>query len=135
MDAVNLLRPVAGEVEAGTSKVVGGDILEDAGLLLQSTNLGMEATAPLPSGEVTRNSNNAIRVRVGERLEQTASTTVKIAVLMPMPSARAATAAKVNPGFARNMRTACLNVVPEIGHEATPLFTTPCDTDSICALY
>ena len=35
---------------------------------------------------------------------------MKMAVLMPMPRAKAAIAAKVNPGFARNMRTACLRL-------------------------
>ena len=39
MDSVDLLRPVAGEVEAGTRKVVGGDLFEDARLLLPDMKL------------------------------------------------------------------------------------------------
>ena len=41
-------------------------------------------------------------------LSSTALTMEKIAVLAPMPSARAPTAARVNPGLLRNARMACL---------------------------
>src|SRR4249919_1537033 len=41
-------------------------------------------------------------------LSSTAFTTEKIAVLAPMPSVRAATAARVNAGLCANMRRECL---------------------------
>ena len=40
-------------------------------------------------------------------MSRTALTTVKIAVLVPMPSVSAATAAIVKPGLRRNMRSEC----------------------------
>jgi hypothetical protein len=52
----------------------------------------MEAAGAIALGRGDQELNHAIRVRVGERLEQNRvdMRTVKMAVLMPMPSARAA---------------------------------------------
>ena len=43
----------------------------------------------------------------GAGFSRTESTTEKIAVLVPMPSASAATAAAVKPGLCRNVRKEC----------------------------
>src|SRR5882757_6419625 len=70
----------------------------------------MEAPPPLPSGDACMNSTMRSASGYVSGLRSTVSTTVKIALLMPMPSARAATAKPVNPGLVRNMRTACLKL-------------------------
>ena len=44
--------------------------------------------------------------KYGKGFNSTESTTVKMAVLAPMPKASAAMAMAVNPGFLRSMRTA-----------------------------
>jgi hypothetical protein len=59
------------------------------------------------------NAGNSVYMRTsfsgslyGNGRSTTAYTTLKIAVVAPIPSARQRTAAAVNPGFLRRMRTA-----------------------------
>ena len=70
MDTVYLFRTVAREVEARAAEVVGGDILEDVGLLLPDTKLGDGGAWTLALRRGEQELNNAIRVWVSERLEQ-----------------------------------------------------------------
>ena len=51
--------------------------------------------------------DEAVRLGEGRRLEQDELTIEKMAVLSPMPRARAATAAAVKPRLCQNMRKEC----------------------------
>jgi hypothetical protein len=62
---------------------------------LQLGNAGKEIVG---KGRREQKLDDAIGVGVGERLEQHRVDYAKVAVLAPMPSARAATAAMVKPG-------------------------------------
>ena len=69
VDAVNLLRPVARQVESGTAPVVSGNILKDAGLLFQRHKVGDGDAGAVALGRGDQELNDTIRVRVSERLE------------------------------------------------------------------
>src|SRR3984957_19903978 len=71
----------------------------------QAMNLGME-TDPLSSPFLKPRSMRMMRSECGygNGASKTAFTTEKMAVLAPMPSARAATATVVNPGLAARTR-------------------------------
>ena len=70
MNAVNLLRAVSGEVEAGTCKVVGGHFFEDARLLLPDMKLGNRANGIAAIGRGEQKFDDAICIGIGERLKQ-----------------------------------------------------------------
>jgi hypothetical protein len=55
VDAVDLLRNDAGEVEARTTEIVGSDILKDAGLGSPYVVVIGELMGPLPWGKVFMN--------------------------------------------------------------------------------
>ena len=61
---------VAGEIEAGAAEVVGGDVLEDAGLLLPVVELGGGSDGTVALGRREQELDDAVGVRIGERLEQ-----------------------------------------------------------------
>ncbi len=72
----------------------------------QWLNLAGEPAEKAPSGEVVWKTTMRSGSGYGNGFSSTAFTMEKIAVLAPMPSARAATAASVKPGLFRKERTA-----------------------------
>src|SRR6516225_9577759 len=87
-----------------------------------SWNFGIEHPCPLPCGDVS--SIETIRSASGypSGFSNTAFTTVKIAVFAPMPRARAATAAIVNPGLLMKRCSACLMSFQRSVITTTPFF-------------
>src|SRR5688572_7396498 len=75
----------------------------------QCANLAGDAPGPPgPCRLVFINNTTLSGSGYGSGFSRTALTTEKIAVLAPMPNARAATAAAVNTRFCRNIRNVCL---------------------------
>ena len=70
VDAVELLRMVAGEVVAGAGHVVGGHFLEDAGLPLVGVKLGNVGEEAVGQDGGVEEFDHAIGVGIAERLEQ-----------------------------------------------------------------
>src|SRR5579864_3717116 len=71
MDALHLLRlPAAGEVESGTSLVVSGDILENAGLLMPDIELGHAGAPKRSLRPGFHQLHQRLRLGIGERLQQ-----------------------------------------------------------------
>ena len=71
MDAVDLFRMVAGEIEAGAAEVVGGDVLKDAGGLLPPViELGGRSGGAFAVRRCEQELDDAVGVGIGERLEQ-----------------------------------------------------------------
>ena len=61
---------------------------------------------PLPYEKLRVNTNQRFRVLNGKGRKSTASTTVKIAVFAPIPSAEQMIAVRLKPGYLRSERTA-----------------------------
>ena len=74
----------------------------------QWVNLAGDAPEKLPWGEVVWKMTIRSGSGYATGLSSTALTMEKMAVLAPMPSASAPTAARVKPGLLRNARMACL---------------------------
>jgi hypothetical protein len=73
----------------------------------QATNAGVEAPSTFPpSGPLQINWTIRLGSGYGSGFNRTAFTTVKMAVLAPMPSASVRTATAVKPGFFRSIRKA-----------------------------
>ena len=70
VDAVDLLRDGAGEVEAGTAEVVGGDVLEDFGLFAPEIELGRGSAGPGAVGREVHHLDDTVGVGIGEGLEE-----------------------------------------------------------------
>jgi hypothetical protein len=70
VDAVDLFGDGAGEVEAGSAEVVGGDVLEDAGLCTPVVEFGGGSAGPLPVGLGIEELNDAVGVGIAEGLEE-----------------------------------------------------------------
>jgi hypothetical protein len=70
MNTVDQLRPVAGDVEAGTGKVICGHVFEDGGLLLVILELWNRGDRTVAIGATQLNLDDPICVRIGQRLEQ-----------------------------------------------------------------
>ena len=70
VDAVNLLGDGAGEVEAGTAEVVGGDILNDAGLGSPGIEVDRGGAIAVAIGKGVHELDHAVGFGIGERLEQ-----------------------------------------------------------------
>ena len=73
----------------------------------QMLNLGTDAPGLVPLGPTFMKLTIRSGSGYGSGLSSTVFTTEKIAVLAPIPSMSAATAAIVNPGVCRNMRSEC----------------------------
>ena len=71
-------------------------------------NLGTEPPGLAPFGDVLTNVTSRSGSGNGSGLSSTLFTTEKMAVLAPMPSVNAASAAAVKPGVCRNIRSECL---------------------------
>jgi hypothetical protein len=91
MNPVDLLRTASGEVKTGARVVVCHDFFKDVRLPLKEVELGDAVKAIGKAGDLRR---------------KTVFTTEKMAVLAPIPKARAAMAANLNPGERRNWRAA-----------------------------
>ena len=70
VDAVDLLGNGAGEVEAGTAEVVGGDILKDAGLGSPGVEVDRRGRGAVAFRKGVHELDHAVRFGIGERLEQ-----------------------------------------------------------------
>ena len=73
----------------------------------QCWNFAGDAAGVEPSGYAVMNATIRSLSGNGSGLSTTALTTEKIAVLAPIPSVSAATAAAVKPRFCQNIRRAC----------------------------
>ena len=70
VNAMHLLGHFAGEIEARTAEVVGGDILQHAGLLAPVVELGGRSNAKVAIRRCVHHLHHAVGIRIGERLEQ-----------------------------------------------------------------
>jgi hypothetical protein len=105
---MDLLEPVAGYVEAGATVIVCGDLLEDAGLAVKEMKLRNIVLVGSNYRGRRKKLDDTIRIGIAEGLEQHSVDYRKIAVFAPIPSANAATAAMVKPGFLKNIFIECL---------------------------
>ena len=72
VDAAHLLRPIAAaQIEAGTGKIVGGNRVEGSGGA-PGHELGNRLRAPHAARKLAADSNQPLRVRVGQRLQEDA---------------------------------------------------------------
>ena len=70
VDAVDLFGDGAGEVEAGSAEVVGGDILKDAGLLLPVVEFGDGGGRSVTAGLGDEELDQTIGLGIGEGFEE-----------------------------------------------------------------
>jgi hypothetical protein len=114
--AVYLLRTVAREVEAGAAEVVSGYILEDIGLLFPKMKLGDGGAGTLAVRRGKQELNNAIRVRVGERLEQNRVHNRENRGVDPDAQRKRSNGGKSESRIRTEHAHRMLEVVPEIAH-------------------
>ena len=121
VNAVDQLRPVAGDVESRAGEVVGGHVLEDAGLLPPDHELGNGGDRDASLRQVSSAAGQCDRHRdKSSGFSSTAFTTEKMAVLAPMPSASAETAAMREARTLEKQMQRMLDVFPEISHGSAP---------------
>ena len=70
VDTVDLLGNGAGEIEAGTAEVVGGDVLKDAGLGTPVVEFGGRRAGPVTVRGDVHELDHAVGVGIGEGLQQ-----------------------------------------------------------------
>jgi hypothetical protein len=70
VDAVDLLGNCAGEVEAGTTEIVGRDILKDTGLGSPGVEVDRRAHRAVALGKGVHKLNHAVGLGIGEGLKK-----------------------------------------------------------------
>ena len=70
VNAVDLFRDLAGEIKVGTTEVVGGDVLENAGLSAPVVEFGGGRAGPVAVGSDVHHLHDAVGVGIAERLEE-----------------------------------------------------------------
>ena len=120
VDAVELLRMVAGEVEAGAGQVVGGHLLEDAGLPLVGVELGNAGEEIVGQDGGIEKFDHAVGVGIAERLEQHCVDDAEDGGVGPDAQGQRGHGGEGEGGILAEHEERVFDVVPEIAHGAYP---------------
>ena len=127
VNAVELFGPVAGEVEAGAGEVVGGNVLEYAGLPLVEMKhrnrgkvVGKKAAA---IGRIVKELDHAVGIGVGEGLEQNRVDYREDGGVGSDAQRQSGQGGEGKAGVLEEHLQRVLDIVPEIAHASTPFST------------
>ena len=121
MNAMDQLRPIAGDVETGPGKVICGNIFEDAGLLLIDLELryGCDRSVALRVGQF--NLDDPVGVGIGQRFEQHGVHNSKNRRVSADAQRQCRDSGKREAGALDEEVNRMFHVVPEIAHWCSPI--------------
>ncbi len=114
---MHLLRAASGEIEAGAAKIIGRDILEGIRLRLPFEEFGNGRGDAFAVGEGELELNDAIRVRVGERLQQDRIHNREDGSVGPDAKRQGGDSGDREAGILGEHAQRMLEVIPKIAHE------------------
>ncbi len=127
-----LLRLVASQVEAGTTKVISGNILKGAGLLPPEEELRNRGDGAIALGRGEQELNHAIRVRVGKRLKQYRIYDSEDGGVDADAERQGSDCGESKSRVGAEHAQCMFEVVPEIAHEPAPFANRMCQPEAPC---